>query len=602
MPLSDFQFGTHMDAAMLKTMKQALRDQEENKATSQVESGSKTQGALSMATSADAILVHQIEEERAAVLNTYHHFAHLLSMHVAQRSPTLAVRRNELSPIHRLPDKILSDIFEFVLGFNRYWRPKPTEVLTLSQISVRWRDIALRTSRFWAVIKALNYSLAELFLARSETAPLHFQLECANEFWYRGKRAVEEELSPGLLRHKTLLQKGRDCRDILRILEKLLIPQIHRWESVRLRLDTTISFEQLFVSPAPLLEEFCYERDKGDVLASSPIPLPQNLFAGHAPRLRILHLCRAHLPLASPLYSRLAHLMLNYVAFSSSLEEFVNALRDRPSLLTLTLKNVTFQDENEASPHAVTPVSLPNLQKVIVELDPETLRDLLASIIIPSTSCLEIQDFRGNLEPFFAPLKNNLLNLSNIRHLYVSPCEGLLFHVVGRAAIEGPRLLDIAFVQRPDRAGLLELARGIAQVVSPSLVEAVSLRGIPEALLDPAFAATLDLFPEMNTLILSDCPLPLLEALILQDSSRLCPRLVDLRLATMDTIDSTLMRLVQSRTKDETADNTARLARLIVYQDIELEPSTVSEVEKRAELSITNIEGSGSFYHNGWLS
>ncbi|KDQ08313.1 hypothetical protein BOTBODRAFT_48266 [Botryobasidium botryosum FD-172 SS1] len=542
-----------------------------------------------------ATLVHQIEKERAAVLNTCHHFAHLLYTHVAQRSHILAVRRNKLIPIHRLPDEILSDIFELVLEFRGYWRPMPMEVLTLSQVSMQWRDIALRASRVWAVIKSLNYSLVELFLTRSKAAPLHFQLECANEFWCRGKRVEEEDLSPGLIRHKTLLQKGRDCRDILRILEKLLIPQMHRWESVRLRLESTVDFELLLVSPAPLLEEFCYERDK-DGLAPFPAPLPQNLFAGQAPRLRTLNLCRAHLPLASPLYSHLAHLALEFVAFSSSLDEFAQALRDCRSLLALTLKGVTFQDET--SPRALTPILLPSLQKMLVRLDSETRSNWFASIIIPSTSSLEINDFRDDFGPFFAPLKNNLLNLSNIRHLYVSCCEGILYHIVGRATLGGSRLLDITFMRTPDRAGLLSLVREIAQVLSPPQVEALSLE-VSEALLDPAFPVTLDLFPEMSTLILSDCSLPLLEALVFQPSSPLCPRLVDLRLATMAKVDSTLIRVVQSRTKDDGTEadsmNVARLARLTIYDDVELELSTVSEVEKIVELKITN-EKSPTFH------
>ncbi|KDQ10102.1 hypothetical protein BOTBODRAFT_190709 [Botryobasidium botryosum FD-172 SS1] len=600
--MSDFPFSTHMDAAMFEVMKQALRNQEENDAIPHVENDSTHRHPSSMTTSADATLVHKIEEERAAVLHTYHHFAHLLYTHVVQRSPILAARRNKLSPIHRLPDEILSDIFEFATGFDKYWRPTCVEPLTLSQISMRWRDVALRTPRIWALVKSFNYFLAELFVARSKTTPLRIQLECANEFWCRGKRVEKEELSPGLLRHKTLLQKGRDRRDILRLLDKLLIPQIHRWESVRLRLEPTVDLELLLVSPAPLLEEFNYERDKG-TLASSPIPLPQDLFAGHAPRLRTLSLSRAHLPLSSLLYSRLYHLALQHITFNSSLEQFVHALRDSPSLLTLTLKNITFQDES--SPRALTPISLPNLETMLVELDPETLHNLFASIILPSTSCLEIQDFRGDLGPLFAQLKDNLPSLSNIRHLYISCCEGLLFYVVGRAKTGGPRLLDIAFVRRPDRAGLLALVRETAQVVTPSLVETLSLQSIPEALFDPAFPTTLDLFPEMSTLVLSDCPLPLLEALVLQATSRLCPRLSDLRLTTMGTIDSTLVRLVQSRTKDvETEDNInmARLARLTVYHDIELEPSTVSDMEKRVELSITNIDDDGSFYENAWIS
>ncbi|KDQ10101.1 hypothetical protein BOTBODRAFT_501364 [Botryobasidium botryosum FD-172 SS1] len=524
--------------------------------------------------------MRSIDDEWMAMLNTYHHFILALSNHTAQRLSTLAARQNDLGPTARLPDEILYIIFELVVETRRYlYPPKAREPLRLSHVSRRWRNIAIHTPLIWTMINSLNYSLVELFVARSQSAPLHIQLDCAVMYSAEGDVDSEgEELAPDLRRHKFLLRRGRDSREIIRLLEELLIPQIHRWKTLQLTLVVPDNFEELFASPAPLLESFrCDNPKRSSVLSAS---LSHNLFSGHAPRLRKLYLTRIHLPFAPTLYSGVSSLEFQAITFDLSLQQFVRGLGDCVSLSYLSLGQLSFL--HESSPLSSAPISLPNLETFIAMLDMDVMRDIFASIVIPASSSLIIRRFEEELGTFFAPLKDNLLNLSKIHSLQVS-CPGAMA-VTGRASKGGARLLTISnIVAEPTQESFQGLFLELTLVFPPSSIDVLSLGWVQDDLIEPsALSTALGLFPALTTLVLTSCSPKLLEALVVCDTSCAVPRLGDLRLGKMeDTADSILLRVVRSRmSQSEAHKDLACLSRLTLYRNFKLAPETMLELKQ----------------------
>jgi hypothetical protein len=83
-------------------------------------------------------------------------------------------------PISRLPDELLYDISQMGTSFPA--EQSMTFILALSQVSMRWRRVALSTGKIWGIItfSTANYksdaSLFKLFLMRSGNHPLYITL------------------------------------------------------------------------------------------------------------------------------------------------------------------------------------------------------------------------------------------------------------------------------------------------------------------------------------------------------------------------------------------------------------------------------------------
>ncbi|KAK7026876.1 hypothetical protein VNI00_015418 [Paramarasmius palmivorus] len=109
---------------------------------------------------------------------------------------SMELYRSLLSPVHRLPREILSDIFGFCCAHN--WLSgfsKKPKVIQLSMVCGRWRDIILSTPSLWSRLglgimtgdrqtRASERSLAEitkLFMERSRNMPITLDLsDCLN--------------------------------------------------------------------------------------------------------------------------------------------------------------------------------------------------------------------------------------------------------------------------------------------------------------------------------------------------------------------------------------------------------------------------------------
>lgn len=85
---------------------------------------------------------------------------------------TLRARRNGLAPIHKLPNEIFGTIFNAVLLETR----DSCNLLPLSQVCVKWRQISIAFSMLWTRINVATYAtkgnMASELFGRSKSAPL----------------------------------------------------------------------------------------------------------------------------------------------------------------------------------------------------------------------------------------------------------------------------------------------------------------------------------------------------------------------------------------------------------------------------------------------
>ncbi|KAK1221635.1 hypothetical protein PQX77_015550 [Marasmius sp. AFHP31] len=127
-----------------------------------------------------------------------------------------------LSPIHTVPTEILTTIFTFACEQNELSRDVIPNVLRVSMVCGRWRDIVFSTPRLWASIEidfggwTTNFhvlkQLLQLFMERSKASSLRLSLALPGD-GYSGGRAGREEVS-----------------SILRV----IVGQCERWEDVTL--------------------------------------------------------------------------------------------------------------------------------------------------------------------------------------------------------------------------------------------------------------------------------------------------------------------------------------------------------------------------------
>ncbi|KAL0956034.1 hypothetical protein HGRIS_002207 [Hohenbuehelia grisea] len=137
-----------------------------------------TQGELSMAREYVAALDTDLRyyDDELVFVRSY------LDQIQARQTETQSARQrlfNVLSPIRRLPDELLREIFQWC------WAAEPINILkppwTLSMVCRRWRFIALSTSTLWNSIilpptfKGMN-TLLSILIQRSGVAPLDFTL------------------------------------------------------------------------------------------------------------------------------------------------------------------------------------------------------------------------------------------------------------------------------------------------------------------------------------------------------------------------------------------------------------------------------------------
>ncbi|KDQ21937.1 hypothetical protein BOTBODRAFT_217749 [Botryobasidium botryosum FD-172 SS1] len=94
----------------------------------------------------------------------------------------IQTRRNLLIPINRLPDELLSLVFELAASDSTYRPDVRTHIqLIVSGVSKHWRGVALNTPDLWTAVNKFNRPLAHLFVTRSKQAQLDIHCHSPHE-------------------------------------------------------------------------------------------------------------------------------------------------------------------------------------------------------------------------------------------------------------------------------------------------------------------------------------------------------------------------------------------------------------------------------------
>ncbi|KAI0055613.1 hypothetical protein BV25DRAFT_1736719 [Artomyces pyxidatus] len=224
-------------------------------------------------------------------------------------------RRNALSPIGRLPPEILVRIFSFDTTPDD---GSPTyHLMRITHICRRWRSVAIGCPTLWGCINlAVDRRWAKVMLARAKAAPLSLLVQRSQDKMTEDDVALVVQHFPHI-RNLHLLNRLSD--------DAALISKLH----------------QKLTAPGPLLESFWLGIRDAD--HEEWLTLPQNIFDGHAPRLRRLRVNNfSYFPWQSPVLSCLVDLSISLDSSplpsqSHPLDKILDALERMPALRSLLL-------------------------------------------------------------------------------------------------------------------------------------------------------------------------------------------------------------------------------------------------------------------------
>ncbi|KDQ14056.1 hypothetical protein BOTBODRAFT_33167 [Botryobasidium botryosum FD-172 SS1] len=314
----------------------------------------------------------------------------------------LRLRRNQLVPISRLPNEILSSAFCFaVWGLNRY-TASIQSLFTISSVCRAWRDVALQSPRLWTRLERLPLPLFSLLLTRSKQAPLDIVFDQEFER-LTGESALSEYIA-------LISQHARQWRTLI-----FCFP----------------SFDEIMpLLPLPATHLKVLVLDCGsplDVHGSDSLELFPHPFADHTPNLRELTLGAIFVPFTHPIYSNLVKLDIKNIEYGKldSMKEFFQVLEASPLLEDLSLRFLVLSFPSVAGPSGL--VSLPRLRALkLVFLQPIWAPAyFLSHLSVPSSAYLEIigdtelgNDMSTILPPY-SSTHRNLPNLSSITTLSI---------------------------------------------------------------------------------------------------------------------------------------------------------------------------------------
>ena len=189
--------------------------------------------------------------------------------------------RNGCRPVSHIPPEILAHIFWFCgQDPTRFPEDRVRCLIDVSHVCHRWREAALAHAYLWGTVTSL--ALGEKWMA---------------EMLRRAKEAP-------LMVHSSAMPSLRS-RPVKPLDLSMFLPLLSRIETLELSddVDDLAGFFRLFVEPAPILESLSLTSKKA-------LKVPQDLFASHAPRLRILQLSGLAISWASPILTNLTTLDL----------------------------------------------------------------------------------------------------------------------------------------------------------------------------------------------------------------------------------------------------------------------------------------------------
>jgi hypothetical protein len=290
-----------------------------------------------------------------------------------------------------IPNEILSHIFQLILLDPE---ENPACSFSISQVCVRWRDLAISSPSLWArvaftfPIEKFQFSYARLALERSGSQPLSLLMDCRDPEW-----DWEED--------------GHSFRNeyMEAILENLL-PHAARWKSVDLLTDTWAPIH-IFLRLTKSLDDIsqleslslsrcnAYFAARGQVFQPIALRDPIPLFGGAvAPRLTEVALVGVHLDWVNSGLRNLTTLAFKYHALDvlPSLSQFAAMLESSPHLEHLSIIGWGPRLDPE-SLSIVTSIVLPSLTKLSFGfIDMAYGTQLLSLFQLPSLRELGLED------------------------------------------------------------------------------------------------------------------------------------------------------------------------------------------------------------------
>ncbi|KDQ16536.1 hypothetical protein BOTBODRAFT_251633 [Botryobasidium botryosum FD-172 SS1] len=444
----------------------------------------------------------------------------------------LRSRRNETTPVYRLPNEILSSIFEGI-GIEDIQSTSPLEApINVAGVSKVWRSVAFNTPSLWKLIKALPLGLVPTFLDRSKQSGLDIFIDYTK-------------------------QPRGACRAQL----ALLVPHADRWRSLLVQLGTvsrTHELNRYLKYQLPRLEALCFF-GSDPVLDIDETGTLQGIPRENAPRLRQLCLDSTYLPLSSPLFSDLTFLLLSNISYTSpdAGRRLLGVIDACPLLQNLSLTNLYFIDPippnpNDTPPPPAAPIHLPDLRFIrFSNLSLWVIRSIL-SRIVTQAYCQLFMSTR--LLPRESPrdiLPATVQNLHNIRSV-----SSLEVSVIGRGRdmrIHGSvpgSIGTFTIVMEDEPMGHTRIQRTLLAFAQhlPLPLESLKISGFQRrkgsASIMPQI---LSHFPQLAEITFDGCHKAFIEALVISATRHVCPRLERLQIDFCTITDTVLIDLMRSR-------------------------------------------------------
>ncbi|KAH8084351.1 hypothetical protein BXZ70DRAFT_570443 [Cristinia sonorae] len=258
---------------------------------------------------------------------------------------SLYARRNTRIHIHHLADEILEDIFWKTVD----WDQGSMNVVPMSQVCRRWRDIALQSPRLWSVIAVTNQVktnfLRNFIESRSQSLPLSLLL--SDDVSFPGRECFRDFQDLHSDTHSNPRRHSRDKFGLcVYSVWRRFMEAFPRARHIDLHFNSPLAAST--VSPRlpevhlPQLEYLAIQvvnpRLRG---GHGPIYISLSTFVGGLPALRDLSLTLGYLE-------------------ALRFPELLHVLRTSPNLETLKLTGVA--DSSYLRDNKYTPIALPNVK------------------------------------------------------------------------------------------------------------------------------------------------------------------------------------------------------------------------------------------------
>ena len=292
----------------------------------------------------------------------------------------LKSRRNELSPISRLPAEILCNIFSLTEDFSSRTR-RPKSWTNFSQVSQHWRSTALSAPELWTKIPLSYPRWAQEMLIRSKMAKLTirsvFSFDESNPKAIETIRSCLYEMNR-IEELKLIVIPASNLEEIFRDLPKSA-PQLH----------TLCIDSRSFPSTFSIHEDFLYDTE----------------------RLRHVELVNCNISWDSRLLTGLTRLNLeDSLKANSSIIQFLHALQRLSTFTDLRLKDSTLDDSEGPSTYPV--VDLPCLRVLRISSGVGALTTVLRhpNSAILNLTCRENQSIHIDFSNFLSILATKFLS------------------------------------------------------------------------------------------------------------------------------------------------------------------------------------------------